>query len=100
MRRGNGDGTLQPAVTSENPGGSGISQIVDITGDGKLDIVGVSSFGTVDISPGNGDGTFRSGWTYLSSPTGFAIADINRDGRLDIITPGDTFDVLFARCVR
>jgi hypothetical protein len=74
--------------------------MVDITGDGKLDIVTADALG-VHISPGNGDGSFQPTLTYPYPVTGpFGVADINRDGRLDIITPGDGFNVLFARCVR
>lgn len=97
----NGDGTLQPAVPYTGAGGLPSGPLmVDITGDGKLDIVTADALG-VHISPGNGDGSFQPTLTYPYPVTGpFGVADINRDGRLDIITPGDGFNVLFARCVR
>jgi len=100
-----GDGTLQAAVPYTGTGGSPIGPLmVDITGDGKLDIVKASSIG-VEIVPGNGDGSFQPTLLYRYPVTGpFDVADIDRDGRLDVVTPGNGFTngffVLFARCVR
>ena len=107
VRRGNGDGTLLPPETygSER---SGILQLADITSDGKLDVVKYTRTSTptgeidsLSILPGNGDGTFAPAVAYPSTIGRLAaVADVDRDGRLDVITPGDTFGVLFARCVR
>jgi hypothetical protein len=100
VRLGNGDGTLQTPRTY-GVVNSGNLQILDITGDGKLDILR-----GVVVAPGNGDGTFGSALVYPGDGSP-AIADVNRDGRLDIIEasdetdpPGTTFRVTFARCVR
>lgn len=94
---GNGDGTFHPATTQ------GGQEVADINGDGKLDLVTLqvdSSVGTVTvaISLGNGDGTFQS---ILSIPvaeldaTGFAIADFNNDGRVDLaVSFSSSFSVL------
>jgi hypothetical protein len=57
----------------------------------------------VTVYQGVGDGTFGppAGYGGPGGPGGdAAIADLNHDGRLDIIVPGDTFDVMFARCVK
>jgi len=115
---GNGDGTLQPPVSYNPPygdppspntgnmGGGGLDStiLVDINGDGKLDIVLLSfcvagsdcSSGLVGYLLGNGDGTFQTSSTsqpllentfrtqaYLTN--GMAVADVNGDGVLDIV---------------
>jgi hypothetical protein len=83
-------------------GGDRYGRLVDITGDGKLDVLmqGPSAQGlSLQIFPGKGDGTFGPGLVY-AGVTGSATADIDHDGRLDILAPGNTFDVWFARCVK
>jgi hypothetical protein len=81
---GNGDGTFQaPSVVFS---GNGSLVAADPNGDGKLDLVVVSS--VVDIHLGRGDGTFPGIRSYhldppISTP-GIAVADFNLDGSLDI----------------
>jgi len=96
---GNGDGTFQPAVTYETGGAPNYSLVVaDVNGDGKLDLI-VSSCsatastcgsaeGIVSVLLGNGDGTFQPALSYGSgAPVGahVAVADVNGDGKLDLI---------------
>ena len=73
--------------------------IADIDGDGNLDVMTANINGNypgtpnpdgnaVSILLGNGDGTFRAP-THLADPgTPFAViaADVNADGRLDLVT--------------
>jgi hypothetical protein len=79
---GNGDGTFAQ--------GMGVSgkplAVADFNGDGKLDILEQTT-GTLNVLPGNGDGTFKSA---LGTPSGaslmvVAAADVNGDGKVDVV---------------
>jgi hypothetical protein len=103
---GNGDGTFQRAVTY----GSGAFEayslaVADVNGDGKPDLVvsnacQSSEYGTcnssseVSVLLGNGDGTFQTAVSYDSGESGsgygegaysVAVADVNGDGKADLI---------------
>ncbi len=56
----------------------------DFTGDGKFDLAAVGQ--TVDILPGNGDGTFQGVVRQYIDPVAVAAADFNGDGDLDLVT--------------
>ncbi len=84
---GNGDGTFQPAVTYS----SGVQVAVavgDVNGDHRPDLVVADFNGYVEILLGKGDGTFQTPVTYGtggSYPRSVALADLNGDGKLDIV---------------
>lgn len=95
---GNGDGTFQTAV-DYNSGGyfSETVAVADVNGDGKLDLVVASGEeywaapdGAVGVLLGNGDGTFQQVVPYVlgSVVDSVAIADVNGDGKPDLIVSG------------
>src|ERR1039458_9620033 len=94
---GNGDGTFQPAV-AYNTGAldANFLAVADANGDGKLDLLVINvcasndscSGGVLSVLLGNGDGTFQTAVNYGSggeSPQGIAAADVNGDGKIDIV---------------
>jgi Ca2+-binding RTX toxin-like protein len=104
---GNGDGTFgnpQTLSTSDDPE---LVDVADVNGDGKLDIitagirppsayVGPTATGAVSpgnesitVRLGNGDGTFQpavSFYAVTAYTPHLAIADVNGDGNMDILT--------------
>ena len=79
---GNGDGTFQPAT--DYPAGDKVRSlsIVDLNGDGHLDLLTEDA-----VLLGNGDGTFRTALGYGTElDWNVAVGDLNGDGRLDIVT--------------
>jgi uncharacterized protein (TIGR03437 family) len=102
---GNGDGTFQPGRSSALPGTSSVPSsfvvaIGDLNGDGIPDLVlsGTGCCGTdlpapITIALGKGDGTFTERGSFsvpaLSSIlTSAAIADLNGDGKADLVLSG------------
>ena len=88
---GNGDGTFQPAIMYGKGGETSVA-VGDVNGDRSQDLV-VTSFADpgvdgVEIFLGNGNGTFQAPVVYDTGapfPYRVAIADLNGDGKLDLV---------------
>ena len=96
---GNGDGTFQPAVSYGSGGFYAYSvAVADVDGDGKPDLLVAngcagsscpnSTYGSMGVLLGNGDGTFQTVLTYSSG--GFeavstVVADVNGDSKPDLL---------------
>jgi hypothetical protein len=102
---GNGDGTLQaPTLYSAGPAPMMTLSVAvaDLNGDGKPDLATADyngTNGTLSVLLGDGTGAFPAYRTYAAgdSPSSVAVADVNGDGRRDLITTnsgGNTVNVL------
>jgi hypothetical protein len=84
---GNGDGNFNSGhIVSTSLTDLTNALVADVDGDGNLDIVAVTD-GTAYIFPGHGDSTFGTPATLTTGvmPLDGAIADVNGDGRNDIV---------------
>jgi len=94
---GNGDGTFQTAKQSSGVNFPGAVSVGDFNGDGKLDLsVGSNAScstctgsASTYVQLGNGDGTFQAPMVAFSGVGPMIAADINGDGKLDLVLQGD-----------
>ena len=93
---GNGDGTFRAAKNFATGGSPNSLAIGDFNGDHKLDLVigdsgpqGDAGPGSVILLLGNGDGTFQSAIQLSVKASIVIAADVNLDGKLDLIANGN-----------
>jgi hypothetical protein len=98
---GNGNGTFQSALIDVTPLKSPLwVSVADFNGDGILDVLFAPDSGgmeTTEILLGNGDGTFESslleyGFGIYGTGVSVAAADVNGDGRPDIVVANQCFN--------
>jgi enediyne biosynthesis protein E4 len=90
-------------LTGRDTGGSGVSYTAaffDYNEDGWPDLLVGNDFGISPLYRNNGDGTFtlqtvQAGFNKVGSAMGFAIADYNRDGHLDVFQSNFNEDYLW-----
>lgn len=84
---GNGDGTFQTGRELGVPVRPTSIAGADLDGDGRADLVTMTTYGVLLLLYGRGDGTFLEPswvWTGASPISSVAIADLDGDGRADL----------------
>lgn len=106
---GNGNGTFAAPIVLNTPNSSSVFSLPyiaagDFNGDGRLDVVSIAggpSIAAIVVFLQNADGTFQAGKlfqhaSYSNTATGIAIADLNRDGFVDVVAMYDGFADVYA----
>jgi hypothetical protein len=102
---GNGDGTFRAAQSYDSGGADARAvALADVNGDRNLDLIvadncvsnGNCTSGAATVLLGNGDGTFQAARSYNSGgqdSSGVAVADVDGDGKLDLLVSNYTGSV-------
>lgn len=89
--RNNGDGTF-PGLVFHTGGSPQSVASGDVNGDGVPDLVTADEEGTVSVLLGSGGGGYRLAASYSvgqdTRPASVVLADVNRDGRVDVVATG------------
>ncbi len=86
---GSGNGTFHSAV-NVGTGGLGVLSIIDMNGDGKLDLLTRDAGGKAKAFYGGGDGTFANSEIYAPAASSWAV-DLNNDGVPDLISSNSIY---------
>src|SRR5262249_15121378 len=94
---GNGDGTFQAPIVFAQGRAPATAVVGDFNRDGKLDLACTEIFSLdheVLVFLGHGDGRFQDPVPIPVGlqPWGLAVADFNRDGKLDLATANSASD--------
>ena len=90
--RGRGNGQFGPPAVVEGSSTADNVFLVDMNGDGHLDLVRTFSDG-YQVRSGRGDGTFETPMTFASRITGLVRAgllDLGQDALMDVLAIGDS----------
>jgi hypothetical protein len=98
---GQGTGKFKPAVYYPTSSTAQEQQVylVDVNGDGKLDIVTENADGTISVLLNKGNGTYKAGTLVTGLSTIYphsvylTFADFNGDGKMDIGAEGSQTEV-------
>lgn len=88
---GKGDGSFQSPKTSSTNASLSLA-VGDFNSDGKMDLASIDgSQASVSILLGNGDGTLGppASLVVVGSVRALAVADVNHDGKADVLTLAD-----------
>lgn len=98
LMRNSGAATFTQVKNIAAGSSTGVS-FQDATGDGRMD-VGILDDERVAVAPGTGSGTFLDA-TLITGPwsdaSGLVFADVNADGKLDLVVPRGSVSVLLRK---
>jgi len=86
---GNGDGSFSPVRITSKASSGNVLGLGDWNGDGNVDLASATDH-WVTVFLGDDDGKFGTNLTYTAkyAPYTLALADLDRNGTLDLITAG------------
>ena len=89
IRLGDGTSSFGSAMTYQGAsGGVDAAQFRDIDHDGALDQVIAGYLGDITVRLGLGGGSFGAATTFAQTAQSLALADVNEDGTIDLVTTG------------
>lgn len=89
---GHGDGSFETLPRQEAGPYSDEIGVGDLNGDSNLDLAVVNLARGISLLIGLGDGTFRqAGLVSMGNPSNVIVADINADGRLDLVASNGAY---------